>query len=57
VNRASRYRQALARQIPTTENRLAEAITRDVMDILNYGEDSVSVATEEVKSQDWVESE
>lgn len=37
------------------KNRLAEAITRDIMDILHYGEESVSVAMEEVKSQDWVE--
>jgi len=37
------------------KNRLAEAITKDVMDILHYGEESVSVAMEEVKSQDWVE--
>jgi 4-oxalocrotonate tautomerase len=35
--------------------RLAEAITKDIMDILPYGEESVSVAMEEVKSQDWVE--
>ena len=34
---------------------LAEAITKDTMDILHYGEESVSVAMEEVKSQDWVE--
>jgi 4-oxalocrotonate tautomerase len=37
------------------KNRLAGAITKDVMDILHYGEESVSVAMEEVKSQDWVE--
>ena len=37
------------------KNRLAEAITKDVMDILHYGAESVSVAMEEVKSQDWVE--
>ncbi len=37
------------------KNRLAEAIIKDVMDILHYGEESVSVAMEEVKSQDWVE--
>ena len=36
------------------KTRLAEAITRDVMDILHYGEESVSVAMEEIKSQDWV---
>jgi 4-oxalocrotonate tautomerase len=35
--------------------RLVEAITRDIMDILHYGDESVSVAVEEVKSQDWVE--
>jgi 4-oxalocrotonate tautomerase len=34
---------------------LAEAITKDVMDVLNYGEESVSVAIEEVKPEDWVE--
>jgi 4-oxalocrotonate tautomerase len=37
------------------KTRLAEAITKDVMDILHYGEESVSVAMEEVKSQNWVE--
>jgi 4-oxalocrotonate tautomerase len=35
--------------------RLAEAITRDIMDILHYEDESVSVAIEEVRSQDWVE--
>jgi 4-oxalocrotonate tautomerase len=35
--------------------RLAEAIARDVMDVLNYGEESVSVAFEEVEPQDWAE--
>src|SRR6266700_2043372 len=34
---------------------LAEEIAKDVMTILNYGEESVSVAFEEVKSQDWAE--
>jgi len=37
------------------KTRLAEAITKDVMEILHYGEESVSVAMEEVKSHDWVE--
>ena len=37
------------------KTRLAEAITKDVMDILHSGKDSVSVAMEEVKSQDRVE--
>ena len=35
--------------------RLAEAIARDVMDVLGYGEESVSVAMEEVEPQDWKE--
>ena len=33
--------------------RLADKIARDVMDVLNYGEESVSVGFEEIKSQDW----
>ena len=37
------------------KSRLAEAIVKDVMSILNYGEDSISVAIEEVKSTDWTE--
>jgi 4-oxalocrotonate tautomerase len=37
------------------KTRLAEAITKDVMDTLHYGEESVSVAMEEVKSEDWAE--
>lgn len=32
--------------------RLAGKIARDVMDVLNYGEESVSVALEEIKSPD-----
>ena len=35
------------------KNRLAEEITKDVMSILNYGEESVSVAFEEVNPQNW----
>jgi 4-oxalocrotonate tautomerase len=35
--------------------RLAEKIARDVMEVLNYGEESVSVAFEEVKPEDWAE--
>src|SRR6185437_3036802 len=37
------------------KSRLAEAITRDVMEILHYGDESVSVAFEEVKARDWLE--
>lgn len=35
------------------KSRLAERITQDVMEVLDYGEESVSVAMEEVKSSDW----
>jgi 4-oxalocrotonate tautomerase len=37
------------------KTRLAEAIAKDVIEVLNDGEESVSVAFEEVKSQDWAE--
>jgi 4-oxalocrotonate tautomerase len=37
------------------KTRLAEAITKDITDILKYGEPSVSIAMEEVKPQEWVE--
>jgi 4-oxalocrotonate tautomerase len=37
------------------KERLAEKIAQDVMEVLNYGEESVSVALEEVKSTDWAE--
>jgi 4-oxalocrotonate tautomerase len=35
------------------KRRLADAISKDVMNILNYGEESVSVAIEEVSSKSW----
>ena len=35
--------------------RLAEKIAKNVMDVLDYGEESVSVAIEEVEPQDWAE--
>ena len=35
--------------------RLAEEIVKDIMNVLNYGEESVSVAIEEVEPQDWAE--
>ena len=37
------------------KNRLAERITGDVMAVLDYGEESVSVSIEEVQPQDWTE--
>ena len=33
--------------------RLAEAITKYVMEIFNYGDESVSVAMEEIPAADW----
>jgi len=35
------------------KTRLAEAITRDVMTILHYGDESVSVAMDEIPAADW----
>jgi len=35
--------------------RLAEEIVKDVVEVLNLGEESVSVAIEEVSPQDWAE--
>jgi 4-oxalocrotonate tautomerase len=35
--------------------RLAEKIAQDVMDVLDYGEESVSVGIEEIKSSDWAQ--
>ena len=35
--------------------RLADKIAKDVMDVFNYGEESVSIGFEEIKSQDWKE--
>jgi 4-oxalocrotonate tautomerase len=37
------------------KTRLAEEITKNVMQVLNYGEESVSVAFEVVEPQDWAE--
>jgi 4-oxalocrotonate tautomerase len=35
------------------KTKLAEEITQSVMSTLHYGEESVSVAFEEVESRDW----
>jgi 4-oxalocrotonate tautomerase len=35
--------------------RLAEQIVKDVVDIIKCGEESVSVAIEEIKPEDWAE--
>jgi phenylpyruvate tautomerase PptA (4-oxalocrotonate tautomerase family) len=45
-NNASCHREALAREIGTAEGSIR---------VLNYGEESVSLAIEEVKPQDWAE--
>jgi 4-oxalocrotonate tautomerase len=37
------------------KTRLAEAIVRDVMNILNSEEEAISVAMEEIQPQDWTE--
>ena len=38
------------------KRRLAAAITREVTAILNYGDESVSVAIEEVPADDWADA-
>ena len=38
------------------KNRLAERIAQDVMTVLNYGAESVSVAIEEAEPEDWAET-
>ena len=37
------------------KTRIAEKIAQDVMDLLRYGEESVSVSIQEVASGDWAE--
>ena len=37
------------------KRRLADAITKDIATILNYGNESVSVALEEVTAAEWAE--
>jgi 4-oxalocrotonate tautomerase len=37
------------------KQRLADKIAKDVMNVLNYGEESVSVAIEEISAQQWAE--
>jgi 4-oxalocrotonate tautomerase len=37
------------------KRQLADRITRDVMDVLHYGEESVSVSMEEVSASDWAQ--
>ena len=42
-------------EIGAAETRLAAAITKDVASVLNYGDESVSVALEEVAAAEWAE--
>ena len=35
------------------KKRLADAITKDVMSILDYGEEAISVAMEEISPRQW----
>jgi 4-oxalocrotonate tautomerase len=37
----------------TQKRELVERIVRDVVDVLGYGAESVSVSMEEVESRDW----
>jgi 4-oxalocrotonate tautomerase len=37
------------------KRRLAESITKDIITFLNYGDESVSVALEEVTAAEWAE--
>ena len=37
------------------KRRLAQEIAKDVMNVLNYGDESVSVAMEEVEPGQWAE--
>lgn len=45
----------LAGKSEEQKSQLAEEITKNVMSVLNYGEESVSVAFEEINPQDWTE--
>jgi 4-oxalocrotonate tautomerase len=38
------------------KTRLVEEIAKDIMDILGYREESISIAIEEVKPEDWAEN-
>ena len=47
---------AIVDEVAYTVIRTARSkIVKDVMDVLDYGEESVSVAFEEVSPQDWAE--
>jgi 4-oxalocrotonate tautomerase len=52
---ASCHRKVVSGKSEEQKTRLAEAIAKDVIEILNSGEEAVSVAFEEVTSQEWAE--
>ncbi|MBI0361824.1 hypothetical protein [Burkholderia oklahomensis] len=54
VNDASRDREIAAREIGAAKA-AADAIAQDVMRVPKYGEESVSVAFEEIEPHDWTE--
>lgn len=37
------------------KRQLADRISRDVMDVLHYGDESISVSMEEVSANDWAQ--
>ena len=50
---ASRNCEVVAGKSEKPEQKLADEITRSVISALDYGEESVSVAFEEVSAEDW----
>jgi 4-oxalocrotonate tautomerase len=38
-----------------TKQRLSDAITKSVIDVLRIGEESLSVAIEDIQAEDWTE--
>ncbi len=47
----------LAGKSEEQKSQLAEEITKNPISVLNYGEESVSVAFEEINPQDWTEND
>lgn len=37
------------------KQQLADRITKDIMEVLHYGDESVSVAMEEISAKEWAE--
>ena len=50
-----RAKEQKSKRSKEQKSQLAEEITKDLMSVLNYGEQSVSVAFEEINPQDWTE--